>query len=125
MYKGGPCVFFCLGINYCFTGLNHCVRMHPLVLCQVNGQKFLKNPASLCGIFKQLMSHIILVFICARRKISTKTVNTLCVVKSIYVFKYKTVRMVNILYIESITPFSFDQCMEGFYAGIVPRVSLR
>ena len=85
-----------------------------MVLCQVNGQEFLKNPASLCVIFKQLMPQVILVFIYARRKISTKTVNTLCVVKSI-----------NILYIESVKSFSFDQYTEGLYACIAPQADFR
>ena len=45
--------------------------------------------------------------------------NTYSVVKRINVFKYQPVRLMEILNLESIRPFPFDQGVEGFDAGII------
>ena len=45
------------------------------------------------------------------------------VIKGFNVFKYKPVGMVVVSNIESVKPFSFNQGMKGFNAGIVIRVT--
>jgi len=42
------------------------------------------------------------------------------VIKCLYVFKNKLVRMGASLDFESIQPLTFDECVKGFDAGIIP-----
>ena len=50
--------------------------------------------------------------------------NALSIVESIYVFKYETMCMMYILYLESVEPLSLYESMEGLDTGIVPWISL-
>lgn len=40
------------------------------------------------------------------------------------IFKYETVCLLKVMNSEAIQPFSFDQGVERFNAGVVPRISL-
>jgi hypothetical protein len=47
--------------------------------------------------------------------------NPFRVIKSFNIFKNKPVCMDMILDFESVDPFTFNEGMKGFYAGIIPR----
>ena len=46
-----------------------------------------------------------------------------CIVKRIYIFKDVSVCFFIILYLKSAKPFPFYKRMEGFDAGVVPRIA--
>lgn len=50
--------------------------------------------------------------------------NTPCVVIYIYVLQHKSVCMINTGYVELIKPFSLNENMEGFYAGVINEFAL-
>ena len=51
------------------------------------------------------------------------TMNSDSVIKGFNIFEYKPVGMIVVFDIEPVKPFSFNQGMEGFYAGIVIRIT--
>ena len=70
------------------------------------------------------MPHIIQILISNGRSVATVAVDALSIVESIYVFKYETMCMMYIPYLESVEPLSLYESMEGLDTGIVPWISL-
>ena len=49
-------------------------------------------------------------------------VNTYCIVKCFYVFKNQLICMCIIKDFKPINPFPLQECMKGFYTGIIPWI---